>query len=308
MVIYKSGNFRRGFAHARDAETRKKEKNMFLKALHRRIKTESANEFGVSVKTNVRYGDYADAVCDVYRLGEGRLPVIVHFTDSPGKSDRSDYSAMASAIAAKNKVFVVAKTSVESLKAMTDCLRQMEEYLKLSGAGEKMDVNTLFFSGDGTGAWSALKAAGAATRGEPGFSIKPTGVMLFSGIPEPMELARLDLRSAKNALKYGFGVHGSADTIPESAVKEICPGFPPVFFLHSDADNLSFSQTAQLRSALKRAEVKYSEYRAAYRNVKRDFYLDAGSRPEADSALAAAARFADKCLNNELRIDEYTEI
>ena len=125
---------------------------------------------------------------------------------------------------------------------------------------------------------------------------------------EPGELARLDLRSAKNALKYGFGVHGSADTIPESAVKEICPGFPPVFFLHSDADNLSFSQTAQLRSALKRAEVKYSEYRAAYRNVKRDFYLDAGSRPEADSALAAAARFADKCLNNELRIDEYTEI
>ena len=281
---------------------------MFLDRLLRRAKTESANDFGVAVKTNVRYGDYKNAVCDVYRLGEGRLPVIVHFIDEPEKRDRAEYAAMASAIAAKGRAFVVAGLSGESRESTLNCAKQMSEYLKLAGAGEKLDVNAVFFSGDGTGAWTALKAAGAALREEKGFPVKPVGVMLFSGVVEPLELARLDMRAARSMLKYGFGIQSGADRVPESAVNEITSDFPPVFFLHSDYDNISYSQTAQLRTALKRAATGCSEYRATYKILKRDFYLEAGRRAEADSALEAVKRFSDKCLSGADFANEYTEI
>lgn len=303
MVVYTQN--KRALARTR-AKSRER-RGMFSK-FGAKNKTVSVDAFGVSVKSNIRYGDTKNATFDLYRAGEGRLPVVVHFTDAPAKTERAAYAEMASAIAAKGTAVAVAGASGESGEKNLECFTEMEEYLRVSLAGERMDPNAVFFSGDGTGAWTVLQAARRCIENGERYPVKPRGVLIFSGVTEPMELARMDLRAARSALKYGFGVRKGEGEIPESAVRDLPSDFPPVFFLHSDSDMLSYSQTSALKSGLKRAGVVTSEYRVVYRSLKRDFYLHPACLPEARSAVCAAYRFISKILKNEFDKSEYTEI
>ena len=128
----------------------------------------------------------------------------------------------------------------------------------------------------------------------------------FSGVYEPMELAKLDYKGARRALKYGFGI-GKEGTMADGVVSLITENSPPVFFAHSDGDGLSYAETMLLKTALRRNGVAYSEFRAAFRRAKFDFYKKAAS-PEGAAALRAAARFMTAVTDKTEFSGEYTEI
>ena len=123
MVVYTQN--KRALARTR-AKSRER-RGMFSK-FGAKNKTVSVDAFGVSVKSNIRYGDTKNATFDLYRAGEGRLPVVVHFTDAPAKTERAAYAEMASAIAAKGTAVAVAGASGESGEKNLECFTEMEEY------------------------------------------------------------------------------------------------------------------------------------------------------------------------------------
>ena len=266
------------------------------------LKIGEPTEQGVSARQNLKYGDRH--YFDVYRVGGEKLPVVVHFTGS-GQEDRYPYAQMASAISAAGFAVVVASLPGSSAEDNLETVLQLSEHLKFWGAGEKLDLGSTFFSGDGTGAWTAF-TAGLRSFEDGRFCIKPIGLLGFSGIYEPIELAKLDYRLANRALKNAFGI-GKEGNLPEGVVRLIGESCPPIFFAHSDADNLSYSQTLLLKTAIRRAGVPYSEYHAAFRRVKQDFYKRP-SAPEGASVSAAAVRFMTEVLKKADFHGEYTEI
>lgn len=257
---------------------------------------------GLTVRSNIKYGD--KHAFDVYRAGEERLPVVVHFAGAES-GDRDSYAGMASYLARLGFAVVVTELPGGGAEENLTAARQLFEHLKFWGAGEKLDINSTFFSGDGTGAWTAF-TAGLKVDPEDNYYIKPMGLIGFSGVYEPMELAKLDYKGARRALKYGFGI-GKEGTMADGVVSLITENSPPVFFAHSDGDGLSYAETMLLKTALRRNGVVYSEFRAAFRRAKFDFYKKAAS-PEGAAALRAAARFMTAVTDKTEFSGEYTEI
>ena len=265
------------------------------------IKFGEAVEQGVSQRLNLKYGDGHSF--DVYRMGEERAPVVVHFSGAKPE-ERSKYAPMASRLAKSGFAVMVTSLPGQSGEDNVGTAKAFAEHLKFWGAGEKLELNSVFFSGDLAGAWTAF-TAGLKACADESFFLKPIGLLGFSGVYEPMELAKLDFRAARKMIKTGFGV-GKEGTLPEGVARLFTENSPPVFFAHSDADNLSFAGTAQLKSAIRRTGVPCSEYRAAFSVVRRDFYLKPDSAAGA-SVSAAAVRFMSKVLKGDFK-GEYTEI
>ena len=104
----------------------------------------------------------------------------------------------------------------------------------------------------------------------------------------------------------GYDVHRIAEGLPMTlcGVRIECGRG---FVAHSDGDGLSYAETMLLKTALRRNGVAYSEFRAAFRRAKFDFYKKAAS-PEGAAALRAAARFMTAVTDKTEFSGEYTEI